>query len=215
MIPTRTSPSQGIFLIIFLVLGPAIVATSHEMPGSPRVQESFSDMPTYNIFTNEELRRNFLRVEYEAPLERPQLAFFILIPETWEEVPITVSRDELEHDDENMISLALHRAPKREAQVEVAYCRVPQAIELEEWARAYLAGNQLEIIHFQQGAFSGRDVFDTLLKANVQGQGEYRVRMTFSRHGDKIFIVSGSAPASLYEKYMKIFGLASVSFQKR
>jgi len=30
----------------------------------------------------------------------------------------------------------------------------------------------------------------------------------------KQFIVSGSAPASLYERYMKVFGLASVSFRK-
>jgi hypothetical protein len=38
--------------------------------------------------------------------------------------------------------------------------------------------------------------------------------MTFSRHGDKVFVVSGSAPASRYERYMKVFGLASVSFRK-
>jgi hypothetical protein len=38
--------------------------------------------------------------------------------------------------------------------------------------------------------------------------------MTFSRHGDKIFIFSGSAPASRYENHMKVFGLAAVSFRK-
>lgn len=187
---------------------------THGTPLAPKAQESFPDMPTYNIFTDEELRRDFLRIEYDAPLDRSELAFFILIPKTWEEVPLTVSRDELEHDDVNMISLALHRAPKDEARVEVAYCRVPKTTELEEWARAYLAGNQLELIRFQQGTFSGREVFDTIVKADLQAQGEYKVRMTFSQHGDKIFIVSGSAQAPHYEKYMKIFGLASVSFHK-
>lgn len=61
--------------------------------------------------------------------------------------------------------------------------------------------------------FSGRQVFITLLEA----PGDYKVRMTFSQHEDKIFIVSGSAPVSVYEKYekyMRIFGLAAVSFHK-
>jgi hypothetical protein len=177
---------------------------------TPAAQESFPDMPTYNIFTDEELRRDFLRLEYKAPLDRPELGFLLLVPKTWEEVPLTVSRDQIEHDDENMISLALLRAPEKELQIEIAYIRVPQAVALEEWARAYLEGNRLEVLHFQTGSFSGRQVFDTLLKA----QGDYQVRMTFSRHGDRIFIVSGSAPASRYENHMKVFGLAVVSFRK-
>jgi hypothetical protein len=167
-------------------------------------------MPTYNIFTNEELRRDFLRMEYDAPLDRPELGFHLLIPKTWEEVPLTVSREQLEHDDENIISLALLRAPEKGVQVEVAYCRVSQTIKLEEWGRAYLEGNDLELLRFQMGTFSGRKVFDTLLKT----QEDYKARMTFSRHVDKIFIVSASAPASLYEKYMKVLGLAVVSFHK-
>ncbi len=202
---TGMSIRNGIPLI--MLLG---AATAAGTPGALATQESFADMPTYNIFTDEELRRDFLRMEYDAPLDRQELAFQLLISKTWEEVPLTVPREQLEHDDENMISLALLRAPDKEVQVEVAYCRVPQAIGLEEWTRAYLKGCGLELIRFQTGTFSGREVFDTLLKA----PGDYKVRMTFSRHADKIFIVSGSAPASLYEKYMKAFGLAVVSFHK-
>ena len=205
MMLTRMWIRRGILLIV--VLSAAIVAAA---PGALATQESFADMPTYNIFTNEELRQDFLRMEYDAPLDRQELGFLLLIPKTWKEMPLTISREQLEHDDENTISLALLRAPEKEIQVEVAYCRVPEAIELEEWARAYLEGNGLDFLRFQTGTFSEREVFDTLLKA----PGDYKVRMTFSRHGDKIFIVSGSAPASLYEKYMKVFGLAVVSFHK-
>jgi hypothetical protein len=206
MIFSRVSVTKRKFLILVL-LCTAIAA------GTPRTratQESFPDMPTYNIFTDEELRRDFVRIEYGKPLDRPELGFLLLVPKTWEETPLTISRDLFEHDDENMISLALLRAPKTEARIEIAYCRVPQTIELEEWARAYLEGNGLEVLRFQLGTFSGRQVFDTLLKA----PGDYKVRMTFSRHGERIFIVSGSAPASLYDNYMKVLGLAVVSFRK-
>ena len=94
------------------------------------------------------------------------------------------------------------------ARIEVAYVRVPQDPALEEWARAYLESAGLEVLRYQTGAFSGRAVFDTLLKAPA----DYKVRMTFSRHGDKIYIVSGSAPVPAYEKFMRIFGVAAVSF---
>ncbi|HPW18710.1 MAG TPA: hypothetical protein PLP83_10080 [Candidatus Aminicenantes bacterium] len=84
----------------------------------------------------------------------------------------------------------------------------PRARRSRKWARAYLESAGLEVLRHQTGAFSGRAVFDTLLKA----PGDYKVRMTFSRHGDKIYIVSGSAPVPAYEKFMRIFGVAAVSF---
>jgi len=202
----RTSIRKGKLLGIQLLFAAIMAGTQ----GTPAAQESFPDMPTYNIFAEEELQRDFLRIEYKEPLDRPELGFLLLVPKAWEEVPLTISRELLEHDDDNMISLALLRSPEREAQIEIAYIRVPPTVALEKWARAYLEGNNLEILHFQTGAFSGRQVFDALLNA----QGEYTVRMTISRHGDKIYIVSGSAPASRYEKYMKVFGLAVVSLRK-
>lgn len=193
-----------------MLMSAAIVAGTQGRPDEAATQESFPDMPTYNIFSDEELRQDFLRIEYGEPLDRPELGFLLLVPKSWEEVPLTISRETLEHDDERMVSLALLKAPEKDVQVEVAYCRVPQTIAVEDWARAYLEGNRLEVVHFQTGTFSGRQVFDTLLKAAE----DYKVRMTFSRHGDKIFVVSGSAAASLYEKYMKVIGLAAVSFRK-
>ncbi|HPW18712.1 MAG TPA: hypothetical protein PLP83_10095 [Candidatus Aminicenantes bacterium] len=176
--------------------------------GPAAAQESFPDMPTYDIFTREELGRDFIRIEYDEPLGRSELGFLILVPKSWQEVPITVSRETAERDDENLVPLALLQAPEDGARIEVAYVRVPQDPALEEWARAYLESAGLEVLRYQTGAFSGRAVFDTLLKA----PGDYKVRMTFSRHGDKIYIVSGSAPVPAYEKFMRIFGVAAVSF---
>jgi hypothetical protein len=201
----RTSIRKGKLAGILLLF--AAIAGTQAVPAA---QESFSDMPTYNIFTDAELQRDFVRMEYGEPLDLPELGFLLLVPKVWEEVPLTVSRELLDHDDENMISLALLRAPEKEAQIEIAYIRVSQTTTLEEWARVYLEGNALEVLHFQTGTFSGRQVFDTLLEA----PGNYKVRMTFSRHGDKIYIVSGSAQASRYEDFMKVFGLAAVSFRK-
>lgn len=182
--------------------------------GRQKGQDVYPDMPTFNIATNEELKQDFFNMIYEKPLGRPELGFQLLIPKTWEGVRVTVPREQVEHDDVNMITLALLRAPEKTVQVEVVYCRVPKETDLEEWARGYLEINHLELLRFQVGTFTGRRVFDTLVKADVEGGGEYRVRMTFSLHGDKLFLVSGSAPVSLYKQYMKVLGLAAVTFRK-
>src|SRR4030042_3371004 len=91
----------------------AVVAGTQGMQGTPTHQESFPDLPTYGIFTDEELGRDFVRMEYGEPLDRPELAFLLLVPEAWEGVPLTISRELFEHDDENMISLALLRDPEK------------------------------------------------------------------------------------------------------
>lgn len=188
----------------------ALAIASPPLGCKQQAEESFPDMPTYNIFTPEEIKKNFYRLEFPEPLDRRELGFVLLLPKDWEGVPITISAEQLKHDDETTISLALYQSPNKDAAVEIAYCRVPETTKLEEWAPLYLKGNKLEVLHFQMGKFSGRNVYDALITA----PGDYKVRMTFSRHGDKIYIVSGSTRRSLYEKYMKIFGLAAVSFTK-
>lgn len=208
------SPMETGMLRRTILLGVAIIAVGGlaATPAAPAQEtgDNFPDMPTLNIFTTEELQRDFFRMQFAKPADRPDLGFLLAIPKTWDEVPMTIPLDELKHDNEGTIPLALLKGPEKDVQIEIAYCRVPETVDLEEWARAYLEGNSLEVIHVQTGDFSGRHVFDTLLKAPE----DFKFRLTFSRHGDKIYIVCGSAPASLYEKYMKIFGLAVRSFHK-
>jgi len=194
--------SVAIIAVGGLAATPAVTAQETE--------DNFPDMPTLNIFTTEELQRDFFRMQFAKPADRPDLGFLLAIPKTWDEVPMTIPLDKLKHDDESTIPLAALKGPEKDVQIEIAYCRIPEIVDLEEWARAYLEANDLEVVHVQTGDFSGRQVFDTLLNAPE----DLKFRMTFSRHGDKIYIVCGSAPASLYEKYMKIFGAAVLSFRK-
>ncbi len=171
-------------------------------------KDAWPDMPTYDIFTQEELKRDFVTMRFAKPLDRPELGFSMATPTTWTEVPLTVSKEEAANDDQGMVSLALLTASDKSARLEVAYCRVPRTIELETWARAYLEGNGLELLHAQVADFSGRRVFDALTR--TQG---YLVRMTFSRHGDRIYLVSGSAPQASYKTWARHLGVATVSFR--
>ena len=111
-------------------------------------------------------------------------------------------------DDEGMISLALLKGKEPGVRVEVTYCRVQPSVDVQKWARGYLDDNGLTLLHTQPGEVSGRPVFDTLVRA----QG-FLVRMTFSRHGERIYLVSGSAPEAIYKTWARHLGIAAVSFR--
>ena len=38
------------------------------------------------------------------------------------------------------------------------------------------------------------------------------IRFTASRHGERIFVVAGSAPEKKYDKYKKVFAIAAIGF---
>lgn len=185
----------------------AVVMTA-QAPRPQKPRDSWPDMPTYDIFTPEELTRDFVTMRFAKPLDRPELGFSVMAPTAWDEVPLRISKEEAAKDDEGMISLALLKGKEPGVRIEVGYCRVPQNIDVEKWARAYLDGSGLKLLRAQAADFSGRRVFDTL----VQAQG-FLVRMTFSRHGDRIYLVSGSAPEAAYKAWARHLGVAAVSFR--
>jgi hypothetical protein len=204
--------TRGRFQLAIASLAVAVVAcgvdAASQAPPAQKPKDASPDMPTYDIFPPDVLKRDFATMRFAKPLDRPELGFSIAVPSSWDEVPLTISKEEAAKDDEGMVSLALLRGEGPGVRVEVAYCRVAPGIGLETWARAYLDGSGLKLLDSQVGDFSGRQVFDTLVRAPG-----FLVRMTFSRHGDRIYLVSGSAPESTYRTWAKHLGIAAVSFR--
>jgi len=204
---TQTRIQFRVALVVMAIAMCGVVARA-QAPQPQKPKDSWPDMPTYGIFTPEELKRDFVTMRFAKPLDRPELGFSVMVPMTWDEVPLRISKEEAAKDDEGMISLTLLKGKEPGVRIEVAYCRVPQNIDVEKWARAYLDGNGLTILRYQIGDFSDRRVFDTLVR--MQG---FLMRMTFSRHGDKIYLVSGSAPEAAYKAWARHLGVAAVSFR--
>jgi hypothetical protein len=204
--PRRVQIRAALAAVAIAACGVIVVA---QAPQPQKPKDAWPDMPTYDIFTKEELNRDFVTMRFAKPLDRPELGFSVMAPTTWDEVPLTISKEEAAKDDEGMISLALLKGKDAGVRIEVAYCRVPTSVDLEKWARTYLDASGLKLTHYQVGEFSGRGAFDAL----VQAQG-FLVRMTFSRHGDRIYLVSGSAPEAAYKAWGRQFGVAVVSFRK-
>lgn len=167
-------------------------------------------LPFQNLVGDEELKRDFFRMEF-VPLGDPSLAMFFLVPKDWQSQPLRVSKKTLRHDHRQLVPLVLVTSPLLRARIEVGYVRVPVWVALEHWVREYLAGNKLAVLARQRGNFSGRAVVDVL----VRRAKEELARMTFSRHGNRIIIFSCSTAERAYSDFARIFGIATVSFQMK
>ena len=57
-----------------------------------------------------------------------------------------------------------------------------------------------------------RSVEEAVLRLPTKDFGPMLIRFTASRHGERIFVVAGSAPEKKYDKYKKVFAIAAIGF---
>lgn len=163
-----------------------------------------------------EIRTSYANFSYK-PYERQELYFSILIPNNeWRDLPVSIEPETIQQDTEQLIPLAKQMAPeneKGEAKIEVAYMRMSREIDLYDYVQIFLENNKeaFDLLMRRKGHYNMRTV-DELLLASEQNAKSYVARLTFSRHGDRIFLVSGSALESEFERYAENFTAAAVSF---
>jgi hypothetical protein len=169
--------------------------------------------PYNNLFSNENPRESFVNMRIR-PYDRDDLAFTFLIHKSWRDIPVVVQPDALTHDSEVPVPLTEQRAPEAEPGfplIEVRYLRLELEVSLKDWVDYYLSMMNYTPLLRQSGTFNERDVEDIIIRS-VEDSVPYIARLTFSRHGNRMFLVIGSAAESIYGKYAKMFGLATVSF---
>ncbi len=176
--------------------------------GGGKATDAYAELPTYDIATADEMQRDFVNMKFE-PLDDPQLKMSFLVGKDWQPQPISIKLQQLKEDRLAPVELVLVTSPDKKARISVAYLRVDVKFELEQWVELYLKGNHLSPSLRQKGTFGGRQVVDVLITA----PGKQKVRMTFSRHADRIIIMAGSCPEDLYQKYSRHFGLAAVGLK--
>lgn len=165
---------------------------------------------------NQQIRQSYTNFTYK-PYEREELSFNILIPKNnWRDIPITIDPETLKHDNQQLIPLAKQMAPeseKGEAKIEVGYMRLDMEMALYDFVNIFLQNNKdyFDLLMRRKGHYSMRTVEELLLRSE-QGSKSYMARLTFSRHGDRVFLVSCSALESEFMRYAENFTAAAVSF---
>jgi hypothetical protein len=96
--------------------------------------------------------------------------------------------------------------------IEVRYSRVPERVTLPQFVETYAKGAGFTIVARQRGEYGVRQVEEALLRMPTKEFGPILVRFTASRHGERIFVVGGSAPENKYDKYKKVLAIAAIGF---
>jgi len=144
------------------------------------------------------------------PFGREELSFSLLVPANWKDTKVAVEPEQLKQDSLNWIPLTLQEAPgeeKSDAVIQVGYIRLDLEMSLCDYVDEHVKANGYVVLLRRQGVYNKRPVDEVLVRWKNQ-----IVRLTFSRHGDLIFAVSGSSLSSDYERYAKDFAAAAVSF---
>lgn len=169
--------------------------------------------PVKNLASQQELKDNYVNLRAK-PYDREDLAISLLIPKDWRDIPITTPAETLQKATEIFIPLTEQRAPKSEAGnalIEVRYNKLDMEIGLSDLVDAFLESSGYEVLMRRQGTYNQREIDEALIRA-VQKDGNYLARLTFSRHGDRVFLVNGSVKEAYIDQYAKILGTAVVSF---
>jgi hypothetical protein len=163
----------------------------------------------------QQLRDAYANCTYK-PFGREALAFNVLVPaKDWHDIQISVPPEALKQDTWQLILLAHRKAPeseKGEADIQVAYFRINLEISLHDVVNWFFAQNNMDVLMRRQGEFNQRKVEDVLVMSK-QNSKDYIARFTFSRNGDVVFVVIGSALKPEFCRYAQTFAAAAISFE--
>ncbi|MBX9725422.1 MAG: hypothetical protein K2X81_28755, partial [Candidatus Obscuribacterales bacterium] len=95
----------------------------------------------------------------------------------------------------------------------IKYMRVQPGVSAEDFLLSFAKMTGAEIVLRQHADYNGRKAEDALLKKTATDtKKEMYSRITTSKRGDYMFVISSTVPQADYEKWKRIFGIAAVSF---
>jgi len=166
-----------------------------------------------NLPSEQQIKESYFNFTYK-PLKRKDLTFNLLIPRGWRDIRLSVPAKMLQEDTRRMVPLAEQVAPgddKDSARIQVAYTRMGVEISLHDLMDQYFKENKVDVLIRRRGTYNRREI-DEVVSRLYKGSTSFLSRLTFSRHGDRVFVVSGSARESEFVRYAPAFAAAAVSF---
>lgn len=179
-------------------------------------------LPCSDLFSSDELQKNFCKITFH-PLGDAALTCDILVPADWEERELSVSAEIVERDNEWFVPMAVLGPQDPNVFLWLLYSRLPEDLEPLQIVDRLSVGNS-ECLVRGVGEFNERTVADALWRHKPgdeepvfnrvlpQVQSNFLIRTCVSRRNNVVFLVLGACPEADYDKWKKIFGMASVSF---
>ena len=192
----------GTLLLTFAALG-FVASRGHAQESD--VQDS-RWRPLRTLFSQEQLATDF---EFRRSVPYGDRSLKIRLPcrkkWTWVKVQLPA-----EVDRRRLVPLARVIVPEApEVVLEMKVTELEREVRLEDWVDAFLDSQKMLAIEGGVESFEGRRIVDAVVRYRVE-EKERIGRVSFFKDGHRIYLVVGSAPEELYEKYAKEFALAAL-----
>lgn len=169
-------------------------------------------LPTVDLVDTEAVQRDYSELQYTSAADR-ELAFHVLVAKNWQERQLgSLASRRAAEDKEPVLLTALTPQDRSDALLEISYVHLQTAAALRQLMDGHARRLGAKILARQPGSFNNRQVEDALVRWRHPQLGPCLTRITLSRQGDLLFIVSGSAQESSYAAVRTVLGVAAVSF---
>jgi len=204
-------PGRGRFFVLKAGLFVLSFILANGLTSGVRAQDNLASLRAFwsnKLPSTTELKNDYNNLSTK-PFGREDLAFSLLIPRDWKDTPVTVNKEQLKNDSVNWILLTTQLSPeeKNEASIQVAFVRLDLEMGLSDYLDQHSEANNYKTLLRRHGVYNNREIEETLALSTDQ-----IARITFSRHGDRIFAVVCSCPESEYQRYASSFAAAAISF---
>lgn len=196
-----------------MIIDDAPASTPKPADSAPSVAKNNEIMPFDNLVSDAQIKEGFFNMRI-TPLDDPKLYLEVLTPKDWESRPLTVSKSQIANDDQAQVPLADLGPPNApEISTQIKYMRVQPGVSPEDFLLSFAKMTGAEIVLRQHADYKGRKAEDALFKKiSADTKKEMYSRITTSKRGDYMFVISSTVPQADYEKWKRIFGIAAVSF---
>jgi len=155
------------------------------------------------------LKENYVKVE-DKPFGQSALAYSIVIQNSWIQLQLSASDPLLRVEHPKLIGNYL--SPKDQggnAMVQVWCQGLIREIAAADWLRDFLALGNASILSLEARS---PYLADALI---VRQDGPILLQVRISAHlaGNRLFLIHGTAPADLFDRYAESFGIAVSSFK--
>lgn len=182
------------------------------MSESQAVSPKKYDLPVGQVKSPKEIRADYFLAK-SMPFGEKKLAFQILVPKGWKGLGLEVPTRESSNMLVPLGVFVPSANPASGQLVEVSYLLLQNEINPNDWLSVYIGESRMRLVKSQPVKYGSREATDVLVERRIDATSTAVTRLSVSKLGNWIVLVSCTAPKNDYKKLADTFALACATFE--
>ena len=169
-------------------------------------------LPVGQVKSPKEIQSGYF-LATSTPFGEKDLAFRILTPRGWKGLDLRAPAKE---SSDMLVPLGMFvpsADPASGQLIEVSYLLLRNEVNPNDWLSAYIEGARMSFVKGRSVKYGSREATDVLVERRIDATSAALTRLSVSKMGNWIVLVSCTAPKRDYEKLADTFSLACATFE--